>query len=239
MTDDRLRLLVELPPSRLYPCQTLFNRFSPNRSRLPREYIPVAHTRKNPLLVNTCLLRDIGKLLSRCDAHLVTDHLSPNVQSTPEDPGKPERVVHLVRKVGSTCSDYLCTRLLRLPRPNLRNRIGTRENDRAIRHCRAQFLRNHARPRRGHCDQNIRPLHSLPKAARAALRVCFQSNLPFRMVFFLQLRALAIEDSFPVHHDDVSRRNSCFHDQTRDRDVRSPRPKHADRRVSDPLTDNL
>src|SRR6266700_2711275 len=54
-----------------------------------------------------------------------------------------------------------------------------------------------------------------------------------------QFRALAIENSGTVNHDDISRRNSRLHYYPRNCYVRRTCPKHAYRRVSDLLTDNL
>src|SRR2546428_7257671 len=217
MTYDRLRSVVEFPPSRLSRCQTLSNRFSPDCGRFSRKLLPVAHTWENPGVVDASLVRDLGKFVSSGDADVVANHPSPNIQRPPEDPRKSEGIVDLVGKIRPACRNYSCTRLLRLPGPNLRNGIRTSEDNRVIRHRGHYFLGNHTRSRCRHRNQNIRPLHRLLQAACPSFRVCLQSNLPFRMVLLLQLYALAIENSLAVDHDDVSRYNSRFHHYSRDR----------------------
>src|SRR5713101_3300024 len=148
MAYDSGSSFVEFFSGELESRQSLLDSLSSDRGCLPREYLPVTHAGQNLVLIYPHLLRNLSQLVSSSDAHLVADHLRPNIQSTPEDSRKSKRIVDLIRKIRSTRCNNLCTGLLCLPWPDLRNRISTRENNRVIRHRRDQFFRNHSRTRR-------------------------------------------------------------------------------------------
>src|SRR5262245_10649548 len=106
MPNDNGRSIVDFLSRRFQFCQSLFYRFRTNGCRFSREYLPVTHAWQNSLLVNSSLLGNFCKLVSSSDTHLVTYHSGPDIESTPENPWKAERVVDLVRKVRSACCDY-------------------------------------------------------------------------------------------------------------------------------------
>src|SRR4029077_18180910 len=101
MADDRCSFPVEFFSGELESRQSLPNSLRSDRGSLPWKYFPITHTWQNLVLIYPHLLRNLSKLVRGRDAHLIADHLRPNIQSTSENSGKSKRIIDLVRKIRS------------------------------------------------------------------------------------------------------------------------------------------
>ena len=161
--------------------------------------------------------------MRRRNAHLVGDRFRPHIQRPAKDSGEAERVVHLIRKIGSSGGDNRRAGRLRIPRPHFGDGVGAGENDCIFRHRLDPFFSQHIRTRRGKSDHHIRTLQRIGDAAFAFIVIRDLTQLPLINEFGFargNVQSAAMQNAFAVHHHAQRGRCAASKDETRASDVR-------------------